>query len=864
MTSIVVQAFNGSIPVASVQQPTTFIGITFAEGAVTLASLRPFNRIELSSGDGSTLIAIDNLSAPATGLGANNLRIGSFSGTPTTIRAGQSATLSWTTQGAASVVIDQGVGAVPLSGSVTVAPSTTTTYTLTAMNGAFSSAASVAVTVLTAPTVVVSLFPNAMLQPQGVGGATTSFTLTNAGGSATTITLSQSGNFFTQSPTSFMLGPGASQVVTVTGSAQPSGALQGASVPSGNGVTSGLQIPINLLSAAQPSGTVIPRPTTNRVDVTSSTGTVSFTNSGNATLTGILVSDVPWITPQSGIVTIPPGATVSLTFTIDRSKRTDADALVGSAAGNISLVYLSATSGKAGPLDVTPIPSVSVVSVVDTVQLTVSSGTAPPPLAPGEIALFVPGAGHITGSVGTFISDVSVLNPPGNASINDIRFFFTPTAAGSPQKSTTLPPVGGVSVALADVVKNVFGNDAQVGSLQIRSASADKLSVSTNIFNASNPAGTYGTTIPTFRSDRAVGAGDHLVLTGLRQDATGHTNLFIQETAGVGVTVQTEFLDVNGTTLGTRSDTVSAFALAQVNNAVPTGAIAAILTNMSSGSAQFLAYATPVDQASGDNWSIVDWSRQYGYAGSDSVIVPVAGILQGANNTFFRTDVAITNTSSGQASGTLRFYPRGGSPSDRQITLGARQTNILGNVIGTLFNAPSGSLGYLLFTPAAGTFAITSRTYTTVAGQAATFGTGVPTLAAAASLTPGALRAIGSLEDATVATVVAARPATFRTNFGLLETSGNSVTVRVTLRFNYPAGTKVQAIGSASKDYTLNPNEFRQINGLAADILGASRATLGDLRGLEADFQVISGSGAVAVYTSSTDNGTNDIILRTE
>src|SRR6202011_4530650 len=104
----------------------------------------------------------------------------------------------------------------------------------------------------------------------------------------------------------------------------------------------------------------------------------------------------------------------------------------------------------------------------------------------------------------------------------------------------------------------------------------------------------------------------------------------------------------------------------------------------------------------------------------------------------------------------------------------------------------------------------------------------------------GALRAIGSLEDATVATVVAARPATFRTNFGLLETTGNSVTVRVTLRFNYPAGTKVQAIGSASKDYTLNPNEFRQINGLSADILGASRATLGDLRGLEADFQVIS------------------------
>lgn len=35
-------------------------------------------------------------------------------------------------------------------------------------------------------------------------------------------------------------------------------------------------------------------------------------------------------------------------------------------------------------------------------------------------------------------------------------------------------------------------------------------------------------------------------------------------------------------------------------------------------------------------------------------------------------------------------------------------------------------------------------------------------------------------------------------------------------------------------------------------------------RGLEAYFQVISGDGAVAVYTSSTDNGTGDSILRTD
>jgi lysophospholipase L1-like esterase len=54
--------------------------------------------------------------------------------TPSSIMAGQSANLSWTSQNAASLVIDQGIGDVTpvASGSVTISPSATTTYTATA------------------------------------------------------------------------------------------------------------------------------------------------------------------------------------------------------------------------------------------------------------------------------------------------------------------------------------------------------------------------------------------------------------------------------------------------------------------------------------------------------------------------------------------------------------------------------------------------------------------------------------------------------------------------------------------------------------------------------------------------------------
>ena len=63
--------------------------------------------------------------------------IDSFTASPPTITAGESATLRWTTEGADSAAIDQGVGSVtPLAaGSVSVSPAATTKYTITATKG---------------------------------------------------------------------------------------------------------------------------------------------------------------------------------------------------------------------------------------------------------------------------------------------------------------------------------------------------------------------------------------------------------------------------------------------------------------------------------------------------------------------------------------------------------------------------------------------------------------------------------------------------------------------------------------------------------------------------------------------------------
>jgi uncharacterized protein YkwD len=73
--------------------------------------------------------------------------ITSFSGSPSAITQGQSVLLSWSSTGANTLTINNGVGDVTGRTSATVSPSQTTAYTLTASNGGGTVTASVTITV---------------------------------------------------------------------------------------------------------------------------------------------------------------------------------------------------------------------------------------------------------------------------------------------------------------------------------------------------------------------------------------------------------------------------------------------------------------------------------------------------------------------------------------------------------------------------------------------------------------------------------------------------------------------------------------------------------------------------------------------
>ena len=78
----------------------------------------------------------------------------SFSAVPESIRIGESSTLIWTTEHADTVSINQGIGAVDLSGSMDVSPTETTTYTITATGPGGTEVDSTTVTVTSPPPTV--------------------------------------------------------------------------------------------------------------------------------------------------------------------------------------------------------------------------------------------------------------------------------------------------------------------------------------------------------------------------------------------------------------------------------------------------------------------------------------------------------------------------------------------------------------------------------------------------------------------------------------------------------------------------------------------------------------------------------------
>jgi uncharacterized glyoxalase superfamily protein PhnB/cytoskeletal protein CcmA (bactofilin family) len=839
-----------------VTQPANGIVTLDANGAFTYTP-----RAGFSGSDTFTYAASDGVaqSAPAT----VTITVGTstepptvnFRATASTIKSGDSVTLLWTTEHARSVKLLPDFGEQPLNGSISVQPAATTTYTLDVSAPSGTVSAQLTIEVVGAPSISVVTRPHGMLELPGQS-TTDSYVIENLGGSSAQITLMKNGAFFTQSPESFTIAAGATQTITISAQQMPFGIYRGESFISGEGVANTLSVPIRLLSLSPPNGKTDASAASTRVDgSTTQTVNATFTNHGNATAEGLVVSDSPWIVPQSDTLTIPPGDSVTTTLQIDRSQRPDGDNPSGAITAGVSLLNLSGSlSGGLAPNDSSSSSvSVSTVSVKDLVPPSVSAG-AIAPLAAGEVAYFVPGLAHRANLIG----DLAVVNRSSTSSLGSVKLLaLTSTSTLSSTQVASLPSLApNVSFAMPDVMKGVFNQQSASASVMVR---GDVNKVALHAATVAVGKGFFGGALAAFRSDRGAAKGELQFLAGVSKDATTHTDLHLQETTGAAATAIVDFLDAAGSVMATSTESLAPFGYIERVDAAPSGAAAVRVRTSDTSSGAVAARALVINQTSGDVTDVVDWSRVSDFSSSATRIIPYTA--RGANAT---TDLVLMNGGSEPATISLAYSTpsaggrrRAAHSSAATLTIEAGETRALPDVLNAMMNVSGESSGYLMINGMSSTIAARA----TLSSKGTT--TALPLLSTSNALHVGQGRQFVELEDAAAAAVNESRAGTFRTSFGLVETSGATTTVRATVHFSSSLN-KVTLRAVAAKDFTLAAGKPLVMTDLVKSIIGDARNQYGDLHDVQLDIDVVSGDGGVIPFVMSTDNATGDTLFRWE
>jgi hypothetical protein len=740
------------------------------------------------------------------------------------------------------------------------------------------------------PRPVVGAPPETMVQTSVAAATPVTFEILNLGDAPAAMSIASVGAFFDARPSATVLGPGASETITIVPTAEPAGTYEGKVFVSGDGMSGSVALPVKLVSTAPLAGTVVAGPATPRIDLSAKRGTnpggrVSFTNRGTTTLHGVARSDVEWIVPQQGAVTIEPGGTRSVGFTIDRAKRPDAASKNGTAfSGALTLDFVepepppagarfdAEDSGGAGV-------STTLVSVIDTVTPPLTNGMAPA-LAPGEVALFVPGLEHRRRIVGDLLSDLSIANAFGSASIGDVRLYFSPSGGAS---SGSVASLGAVAprgaVQLADVVSTVYGQTERGGSLQIRSLQAGRLLAGARLVAAVSGRGMIGTMLPVFRSSRSVRPGGELRLAGIGNGAS-EADLVVQETSGAPAGVRVEYLDAGGRSLGVTDPVrIEPFGSVEFRGEVPDGAAAALVSNRSDSTGRIVAYGRNLDATIGDVWAVNDWSVLSGFDPSSAqkiIYVPprVAEVTRHRpvrpgsaparageiGVTLTTLELIVHNAGLEPASASLSYFANGTGVGPKTVSLAPRETRSLDDVVPTLFGVQGDAAGWIAIEPRRGApIAVSARVVT---GGAAPSTATVPVASLSSGLRLGQTQLFAGIDDARQAAIDEHLGGTTSTTLGIAETGGKRTTVRASMVY---FDGSLLAARVTSREFVVGANSVLLVPNITRAIAGDAREReLGDLRDIQLEIRVTAGDGAITPFVVATDNGSGDAIVRLE
>jgi hypothetical protein len=545
-------------------------------------------------------------------------------------------------------------------------------------------------------------------------------------------------------------------------------------------------------------------------------------------------TDKPYlnVTPPAG--SVPPSGSVNLTVTASPGTLPP--------GANTGTVTVTTNTGQTTNVPV----SISLVTPV-------SQGGKN--LPPGN-ALIIPIVTHVVGFTGPFQSDVRLAN----TSLGQVKYqiSYTPTNTDGTQstKSTVVPVDAGQTIALNDIVRDFFGNDAGAGALEIRPINnSTTLNYASSRTFVTTTAGTLGQFIaaipfPLFASKQTVVVplpGQPPPPTGtptlsfqqIAESAKFRTNLGVVEGIGSPVSFRIRVLDDAGTMLKEKAYTLRAGEHRQFNQFISSEMGISSLTDgrieivVDSDSGAVSGYASVLDNITTDPLAVMPVQPAL-FTATRYVIPGMAELVLPTTN--FHSDVRIYNGGTSSVTVTPTFFPQGGAAvSATPFTLGVGQVKAVDNVLPSMFNTTGG--GSIVFnTNVPSNLVTTGRTYTNADGGG-TFGQFIPGVSS--------LEGIG-VGDAPLQVLQLEESQNFHSNLGLAELTGNTTKIRIT-------ATIPESKIAASLELDLAANEFRQLGSILASMYPSQ-----NVYNARISVQVVSGAGRVTAYGSVLDNQSKD------
>lgn len=444
---------------------------------------------------------------------------------------------------------------------------------------------------------------------------------------------------------------------------------------------------------------------------------------------------------------------------------------------------------------------------------------------------FLPSVARNTGRFSSFFSsDVVLFNP--HLEPADVTLSFLPSGAAPDQAVAVDLRLGARATrTLSDVVGNAFRSS---GFGPVRIDAPAHVMVASRTRTTAPGGGTYGLFVPPLARDAAAGASDPpTYLAPVFHAERSRVNVGLSEVSGKEANVELLVRDGRGSLKARLGLTLGPFASRQVNDVHAAASTAPanddlIEVRVLSGPGSVASWAIAVDNGSNDGL-LVTASRP-----RTDAFLPAAARSPGRFGAYFRTDLKLSNPWASPARVRFSFFPsRGAAPKELVLSLGAFETRLFEDVLGSLLGLPEDTAGALRITALGdgpGLIA-SSRTYTEEPGKSYGLAIG---LLDDSQAEPG---------DEAALTFLSGGPRT-RTNLGFLETRGLETVAEVTL-------FDVSGSILATRELTLQPHQAVQWNDVFAE-MGIAPAE-------EASATVsVARGGALLVHATRVDNATND------